>query len=70
MALEYVAEGVLAEAEGRRALRYVERGSYRAVLLAESSAERRWGDVGEMHGRCTGDAREMYGRCTGDVREI
>jgi len=42
MALGYAAEGVLAEAEARHALRYTEGGSYRAALLAESSAERRW----------------------------
>ena len=42
LAVGSAAEGVLADAEASRALRYAEAGSYRALLLSESSAERRW----------------------------
>ena len=42
LAGNYAADGVLHDAEAARALRFDGNGSFRAVLRAETKAERRW----------------------------
>ena len=55
LAVGSAADGVLADAEAARALRFSGGGSFRAALLAESSAERRW-RVAEISERLQAEA--------------